>query len=204
MRLAPITIPMPTTNAMVSTTIRPSNRTWASKPSGKRRLRTTPTTRTEIEISGGEDYHAWRVGGGLGHTGHSSPGRSRWDRGLTPADLKRCHWSIRSASSKTSTSSGKGQKSRTRRIDRQTRRFPVRGWQAKRCLDQDQAAPGARVCDSRIHGSGRRRKHFGAMLVGFYEGKKLTFAGRVGTGFNEKLLSSLSAEMNKPGLIQLL
>jgi ATP-dependent DNA ligase len=35
------------------------------------------------------------------------------------------------------------------------------------------------------------------MLVGFYEGKKLTFAGRVGTGFNEKLLSSLSAEMNK-------
>jgi bifunctional non-homologous end joining protein LigD len=41
------------------------------------------------------------------------------------------------------------------------------------------------------------RKHFGALLVGFYEGKKLKFAGRVGTGFNEKLLSSLSAEMNK-------
>ena len=27
------------------------------------------------------------------------------------------------------------------------------------------------------------RKYFGALLVGFYEGKKLKFAGRVGTGF---------------------
>jgi bifunctional non-homologous end joining protein LigD len=32
------------------------------------------------------------------------------------------------------------------------------------------------------------RKYFGALLVGFYEGKKLKFAGRVGTGFSEKLL----------------
>ena len=30
------------------------------------------------------------------------------------------------------------------------------------------------------------RKYFGALLVGFYEGKKLKFAGRVGTGFREK------------------
>jgi bifunctional non-homologous end joining protein LigD len=30
------------------------------------------------------------------------------------------------------------------------------------------------------------RKYFGALLVGFYEGKKLKFAGRVGTGFSEK------------------
>ena len=35
------------------------------------------------------------------------------------------------------------------------------------------------------------RKHFGALLVGFYEGKSLKFAGRVGTGFSEKLLRSL-------------
>jgi bifunctional non-homologous end joining protein LigD len=41
------------------------------------------------------------------------------------------------------------------------------------------------------------RKHFGALLVGFYEGKKLKFAGRVGTGFSEKLLSSLHSELNK-------
>jgi ATP-dependent DNA ligase len=30
-----------------------------------------------------------------------------------------------------------------------------------------------------------------AALVGFYEGKKLKFAGRVGTGFSDKLLRSL-------------
>jgi bifunctional non-homologous end joining protein LigD len=36
------------------------------------------------------------------------------------------------------------------------------------------------------------RKHFGALLVGFYEGKSLKFAGRAGTGFSEKLLRKLS------------
>ena len=30
------------------------------------------------------------------------------------------------------------------------------------------------------------RKHFGALLVGFYEGKRLKFAGRVGTGTLQK------------------
>jgi hypothetical protein len=33
--------------------------------------------------------------------------------------------------------------------------------------------------------------------VGFYEGKKLKFAGRVGTGFSEKLLRTLFTELNK-------
>jgi bifunctional non-homologous end joining protein LigD len=41
------------------------------------------------------------------------------------------------------------------------------------------------------------RKHMGALLVGVYENGKLKFAGRVGTGFSEKLLSSLSEELNK-------
>ena len=41
------------------------------------------------------------------------------------------------------------------------------------------------------------RKYFGALLVGFYEGKKLKFAGRVGTGFSEKLLRTLYSELNK-------
>jgi bifunctional non-homologous end joining protein LigD len=31
------------------------------------------------------------------------------------------------------------------------------------------------------------RKYFGALLVGFYEGKSFKFAGRVGTGFSDKL-----------------
>ena len=33
--------------------------------------------------------------------------------------------------------------------------------------------------------------------MGFYEGKELEFAGRVGTGFSEKLLSTLYSELNK-------
>jgi bifunctional non-homologous end joining protein LigD len=41
------------------------------------------------------------------------------------------------------------------------------------------------------------RKFFGALLVGFYEKKQLKFCGKVGTGFNEKLLKSLFAEFQK-------
>ena len=54
MRLAPITIPMPTTKAMAPTTIRPRKRTWASRPRGIKKLRTNPTIRTESGISGGK------------------------------------------------------------------------------------------------------------------------------------------------------
>ena len=39
------------------------------------------------------------------------------------------------------------------------------------------------------------RKHFGALLVGAYENGELKFAGRVGTGFSERLLKSLSDEL---------
>jgi bifunctional non-homologous end joining protein LigD len=35
------------------------------------------------------------------------------------------------------------------------------------------------------------RKHFGAILVGYYENKKLVFAGKVGTGFTAKSLTIL-------------
>jgi len=35
------------------------------------------------------------------------------------------------------------------------------------------------------------RKHFGAILVGYYENKKLVFAGKVGTGFTAEWLSVL-------------
>jgi bifunctional non-homologous end joining protein LigD len=35
------------------------------------------------------------------------------------------------------------------------------------------------------------RKHFGALLVGYYEKKRLLFAGKVGTGFDTKMLTSL-------------
>jgi bifunctional non-homologous end joining protein LigD len=44
---------------------------------------------------------------------------------------------------------------------------------------------------------GGSRKYFVALPVGFYEGKKLKFGGRVGTGFSEKLFSVLFSELDK-------
>ena len=41
------------------------------------------------------------------------------------------------------------------------------------------------------------RKYFGSLLVGFYEGKNLKFAGRVGTGFSDQLLRSLYSDLEK-------
>jgi len=41
------------------------------------------------------------------------------------------------------------------------------------------------------------RKYFGAILVGYYENKKLVFAGKVGTGFAAKSLSMLYKKFQK-------
>ncbi len=41
------------------------------------------------------------------------------------------------------------------------------------------------------------RQHFGAILVGYYEKKKLLFAGKVGTGFDTKMLAALSKQFKK-------
>ena len=41
------------------------------------------------------------------------------------------------------------------------------------------------------------RKHFGALLVGYYEKKRLVFAGKVGTGFTAKLLTMLHKKFQK-------
>ncbi|WP_258128216.1 DNA ligase D [Achromobacter anxifer] len=42
---------------------------------------------------------------------------------------------------------------------------------------------------------GGARKHFGALLVGLRKGSKLSYAGRVGTGFNAETLASLHRKM---------
>ncbi len=39
------------------------------------------------------------------------------------------------------------------------------------------------------------RKHFGALLVGYYKGDRLRFAGKVGTGFDAALLGSLHRKL---------
>jgi len=41
------------------------------------------------------------------------------------------------------------------------------------------------------------RKEFGALLLGYYEGDALVFAGQAGTGFNQKLLREIGAELRK-------
>ncbi|WP_438483202.1 non-homologous end-joining DNA ligase [Oleiharenicola lentus] len=41
------------------------------------------------------------------------------------------------------------------------------------------------------------RNYFGALLVGYYEGKRFLYAGKVGTGFNERLLASLHHSFEK-------
>jgi bifunctional non-homologous end joining protein LigD len=42
------------------------------------------------------------------------------------------------------------------------------------------------------HGS---RKGFGALLVGYYEGKKLRYAGKIGTGFDDRTLEKLKGRL---------
>ena len=41
------------------------------------------------------------------------------------------------------------------------------------------------------------RQHFGALLLGFYEKSKLRFCGKVGAGFNTKMLGSLNAQFQQ-------
>jgi bifunctional non-homologous end joining protein LigD len=41
------------------------------------------------------------------------------------------------------------------------------------------------------------RRHFGALLIGFYEKGKLKFCGKVGTGFDARLLATLHAQFQK-------
>lgn len=41
------------------------------------------------------------------------------------------------------------------------------------------------------------RSNFGALLLGQYDGKKLVFSGQVGTGFNQKLLREIGAELKR-------
>jgi DNA ligase D-like protein (predicted ligase) len=40
------------------------------------------------------------------------------------------------------------------------------------------------------------RRHFGALLVGYYEDGELRYAGKVGTGFSEAMLTKLGAKLN--------
>ena len=64
-------------------------------------------------------------------------------------------------------------------------------------MDQAEAVSRARIRYRRIYRAGGRPEVFFALLVGLYEGKNLKFAGRVGTGFSDKLLRSLFSDSEK-------
>jgi len=48
-----------------------------------------------------------------------------------------------------------------------------------------------------LEGEGKRRGYPGALLVGYYDGAKLVYAGKVGTGFTDTTLDKLN-DMLKP------
>jgi bifunctional non-homologous end joining protein LigD len=58
-------------------------------------------------------------------------------------------------------------------------------WIKLKCVDEQEFVIGGYTPP------GGARKHFGALLVGYYEKDRLLFAGKVGTGFNSKLLATL-------------
>lgn len=46
-----------------------------------------------------------------------------------------------------------------------------------------------------VPGQGRRRGRLGALLIGYYEGEELRYAGKVGTGFSERDLTMLGERL---------
>jgi bifunctional non-homologous end joining protein LigD len=46
-----------------------------------------------------------------------------------------------------------------------------------------------------LPGQGRRRGRLGSLLIGYYEGDELRYAGRVGTGFSEQDLAALAKQL---------
>ncbi len=46
-----------------------------------------------------------------------------------------------------------------------------------------------------LPGAGRRQGHLGALLVGYHEGDDLVYAGKVGTGFTDRMLDSLDEQL---------
>lgn len=64
-------------------------------------------------------------------------------------------------------------------------------WIKIKCVNQQEFVVGG------FTPPGGSRKHFGALLVGYYEKQRLLFAGKVGTGFDSKLLASLHKKLRQ-------
>jgi len=64
-----------------------------------------------------------------------------------------------------------------------------RDWLKFKCVQMQELVVGGYT-----HPSGDRQG-FGALLLGYYDGKTLKFAGKVGTGFNDALLADLGKQL---------
>ncbi len=62
-------------------------------------------------------------------------------------------------------------------------------WLKFKCISQQELVIGGYT------EPGGSRQGFGAILVGYYDGKDLAYAGKVGTGFDEAILKELGAKM---------
>jgi bifunctional non-homologous end joining protein LigD len=63
-------------------------------------------------------------------------------------------------------------------------------WVKVKCLQQEELVIGGYTI------SEADKRDFGALLLGYFAGKQLKYAGRVGTGFNTKLLASMRKELD--------
>jgi len=66
-----------------------------------------------------------------------------------------------------------------------------RDWLKLKCCNEQELVIGGFTAPA---GS---RQHFGALLVGYYEGSELAYAGKVGTGFNADTLATLGARLRE-------
>ena len=63
-------------------------------------------------------------------------------------------------------------------------------------LAEDEVRGDAGAGDQRLHGPAGRAVGLGALLVGYFEKDDFVFAGKVGTGFDTKLLNDLRSRLD--------
>ena len=63
-------------------------------------------------------------------------------------------------------------------------------------LAEDEVRGDAGARGRRLHRSAGRARRLGALLVGYFEGDDFVFAGKIGTGFDTKLLLDLRARLD--------
>lgn len=79
----------------------------------------------------------------------------------------------------------------SKRLDKPYRSGRGVDWIKAKCLQSDEFVIAGYLDSTAVKGS------VGALVVGFYEGKQLIYAGRVGTGFNRRVAGDLWLQMQK-------